>query len=300
MYIPIRERIKEQHLAGRAINPECHLCLDHVHPVEDGHAVIAREYLSVMGETEGVANRNQYLSAAYAARYIYSPTERVVTMNVTKENFTGCPYLAIWLNGVKVHFGQETSKSVTLKKGDNILFLRSSQPEWAWQQSVTFAASDTCPDVSDLEYGVAPSGNIDIGDATEFDEGRVKVSGASKIVCLSETDNEYVFTYRGSGAIEFSEAAKVDLLVVGGGGGGTITTRDGVNGGSGGGACGLFGFWSGQQVGVPGQGSDGQGNAGGAVCVSGVDDWWHNSGGRRRDGRLLPHRRRVACRENAI
>ncbi len=431
VYVPIREKIKEQHLAGRAINPEYHLCLDHVHPVEDGHAVIAREYLSVMGETEGVANRNQYLaermewqrqnapvnyvapnpapwlvstksfslqhawnypvlddskaagliesaieggatpetilsvdptrlsawtnvvatidcfggagegsicfnqifnagpfSAAYAARYIYSPTERVVTMNVTKENFTGCPYLAIWLNGVKVHFGQETSKSVTLKKGDNILFLRSSQPEWAWQQSVTFAASDTCPDVSDLEYGVAPSGNIDIGDATEFDEGRVKVSGASKIVCLSETDNEYVFTYRGNGAIEFSEAVNVDLLVVGGGGGGgacagggggaggvryvqghsvaagtyqisvgtggagsedqytkgvnggissalnitaiggggggTITTRDGVNGGSGGGACGLFGFWSEQQVGVPGEGSDGQGNAGGA------------------------------------
>ncbi len=439
VYVPIRERIKEQHLAGRAINPEYHLCLDHVHPVEDGHAVIAREYLSVMGETEGVANRNQYLadrmewqrqnapvnyvapnpapwlvstksfslqhawnypvlddskaaglveaaieggatpetilsvdptrlsawtnvvatidcfggagegsicfnqifnagpySAAYAARYIYSPTERVVTMNVTKENFTGCPYLAIWLNGVKVHFGQETSKSVTLKKGDNILFLRSSQPEWAWQQSVTFAASDTCPDVSDLEYGVAPSGNIDIGDATEFDEGRVKVSGASKIVCLSETDNEYVFTYRGSGAIEFSEAAKVDLLVVGGGGGGgaggvryvqghsvaagtyqvtvgtggagsedqytkgvnggissalnitaiggggggTITTRDGVNGGSGGGACGLFGFWSEQQVGVPGEGSDGQGNAGGAgYTVPGMDNGIVSGGG---------------------
>lgn len=95
---------------------------------------------------------------AYAARWIYSPIERPIQIQLGMNNFASAAAYTVFLNGTQRYLGALTSEpgrkatlDGTLNKGWNLLLVKSNHLQWQWQFSfkLTGVGAD---DLADLRY----------------------------------------------------------------------------------------------------------------------------------------------------
>ena len=100
----------------------------------------------------------QNFDVGYGARWIYSETERPLTIQVLPSGFAAGSYLTLWLNGEKF-FGDHIKKAkekdpatVTLKKGWNALVFKSNHVQTQWQ----FAINILGDNLETLKFSAVP------------------------------------------------------------------------------------------------------------------------------------------------
>jgi lysophospholipase L1-like esterase len=95
----------------------------------------------------------RYSSQAYGARWIYSPKERPVQANLSRQCFALNSSLDVWLNGKPVYQGKigQATAAAALQQGWNLLVFRSYFIAWQWQFSIDLAGHEG-DDLSDLRY----------------------------------------------------------------------------------------------------------------------------------------------------
>ncbi|MEI8197405.1 MAG: hypothetical protein WCI73_16025, partial [Phycisphaerae bacterium] len=90
---------------------------------------------------------------AYGCRWIYSPTERVLTAKFDSHIFAGSYFLSVWLNGQNVHAAAERKGNATLKlnQGWNALVFKSNHLQWQWQFDIDLVPA-TGESLDDLRF----------------------------------------------------------------------------------------------------------------------------------------------------
>lgn len=96
---------------------------------------------------------------AYGVRWINSPSERTVPVEIGANTFAGDRAVAIWINGKNVWASMENSgkTEITLHKGWNPLVFKSNHLEWQWQWQFQIRLLPTAEDdLSDLRFSIVP------------------------------------------------------------------------------------------------------------------------------------------------
>jgi lysophospholipase L1-like esterase len=98
-----------------------------------------------------------YSDQAYGARWIFSPRERPVNLNLGTQGFAVNASLGVWLNGKPVYAGKigKAIAAAAFQKGWNLLVFRSSFVQWQWQLSID-VAGEAGDDLADLRYATRP------------------------------------------------------------------------------------------------------------------------------------------------
>ena len=104
----------------------------------------------------------RYHQQAYGARWIHSEKDRPVDLNLGTQSFAGTYSLGVWLNGQPAYEGKlmgepgrKMSSAVTLQRGWNLLFFKSTFIQWQWQFSIELSGHEG-DDLSDLRYATRP------------------------------------------------------------------------------------------------------------------------------------------------
>lgn len=99
---------------------------------------------------------------AYAARWIYSPTERPVQVQLGMNGFSGTTAVTLFLNGTQLAMtalssapGRKATVDAKLTKGWNLLLLKSHHLQWQWALTCKLAGVGA-DDLSDLRYCATP------------------------------------------------------------------------------------------------------------------------------------------------
>lgn len=88
--------------------------------------------------------------AAYLLRRVYSPKDQNVKLKLNSEGFSTTAINTIYLNGKEIYFGclsprhikAQDEKTVSLKKGWNVLTARVDHTFWQWAMSFAFEGED--------------------------------------------------------------------------------------------------------------------------------------------------------------
>ncbi len=103
--------------------------------------------------------------AGYAARWIYSETDRDVKLKLASKMFGGQLHLTLWVNGgIKYQgdlikeSGKQSSVTVSLHRGWNALVFKANHRTWLWQCSVSLEGMGN-DDLSDIRYAIQPEGD---------------------------------------------------------------------------------------------------------------------------------------------
>lgn len=100
----------------------------------------------------------QTFDVAYGARWIYSETERPLTIQVRSSGFANGSHLTIWLNGERVSVGHikdaksKEDTTVTLKKGWNALVFKSNHLQTQWQFAINLLGEN----LESLKFSAIP------------------------------------------------------------------------------------------------------------------------------------------------
>jgi hypothetical protein len=100
--------------------------------------------------------------AGYGARWIHSPRERPVRVELGVRTFAGSLHLAVFLNGQELYQGDITAEprkrkdvDARLREGWNVLVFKANHCTWQWQCSVDLAPVGE-DKLDDLRYSIVP------------------------------------------------------------------------------------------------------------------------------------------------
>ena len=94
---------------------------------------------------------------AYGVRWIHSPSDRSIPIQIDSDAFTGGNHLTIWGNGEKQweSASRRGFSTIKLHKGWNTLVFRSNHLEWLWQFDIKLISTPS-DDLSDLRFSIVP------------------------------------------------------------------------------------------------------------------------------------------------